>query len=241
MTEKKEDVIKLSVVIPCYNEEKTLERCIERVLEISDECLHLEIIIIDDGSTDGSLSIARGLEQKDSRIIVIQQDHNQGKGAALRTGFRKATGDFIAIQDADLEYNPIDLLRILEPLVSNDADVVFGSRFLPHGPHRVLYFWHSLGNRFLTLISNMFTNLNLTDIEVCYKVFRREVLQRINIEENRFGFEPEITAKVARIGCRIYEIGISYHGRTYEEGKKIGWKDGFKALWCILKYNLLKL
>jgi dolichol-phosphate mannosyltransferase len=241
MTEKKEDVIKLSVVIPCYNEEKTLERCIERVLEISDEFLHLEIIIIDDGSTDGSLSIARGLEQKDSRIIVIQQDHNQGKGAALRTGFRKATGDFIAIQDADLEYNPIDLLRILEPLVSNDADVVFGSRFLPHGPHRVLYFWHSLGNRFLTLISNMFTNLNLTDIEVCYKVFRREVLQRINIEENRFGFEPEITAKVARIGCRIYEIGISYHGRTYEEGKKIGWKDGFKALWCILKYNLLKL
>lgn len=241
MTENKKDVIKLSVVIPCYNEEKTLERCVERVLKISDEFLHLEIIIIDDCSTDGSLSIARGLENKDSRIIVIQQDKNQGKGAALRTGFRKATGDFIAIQDADLEYNPTDLLRLLEPLVSNDADVVFGSRFLPYGPHRVLFFWHYLGNRFLTLISNMFTNLNLTDIEVCYKVFRREVLQKINLEENRFGFEPEITAKVARMGCRIYEVGISYYGRTYEEGKKIGWKDGFSALWCILKYNLWKL
>ena len=240
MTEKKERIVKLSVVIPCYNEEKTLERCVERVLEISDEFLHLEVIIIDDCSTDGSLSIARGLEHKDSRIIVLQQDMNQGKGAALRIGFRKATGDFIAIQDADLEYNPIDLLRLLEPMLKNEADVVFGSRFLPHGPHRVLYFWHSLGNRFLTLISNMFTNLNLTDIEVCYKVFRREVLQEINLEEKRFGFEPEITAKVARIGCRIYEVGISYSGRKYEEGKKIGWKDGLRALWCILKYNLWK-
>lgn len=240
MTEKKEKIIKLSVVIPCYNEEKTLERCVERVMKISDEFLHLEIIIIDDCSTDGSLSIARELENKDSRILVIHQDMNQGKGAALRIGFRKATGNFIAIQDADLEYNPFDLLRLLEPLVNNEADVVFGSRFLPHGPHRVLYFWHSLGNRFLTLLSNMFTNLNLTDIEVCYKVFRREVLQEINLEEKRFGFEPEITAKVARMGCRIYEVGISYSGRTYKEGKKIGWKDGLRALWCILKYNLWK-
>ena len=240
MTEKKEEVIKLSVVIPCYNEEKTLEKCVERVLKISGEFLYLEIIIIDDCSTDGSLSIARDIANKDSRITVMQHDKNQGKGAALQTGFKKATGDFIAIQDADLEYNPNDILRLLEPLVSNEADVVFGSRFLPHGPHRVLFFWHSLGNRFLTLISNMFTNLNLTDIEVCYKIFRREVLQNINLEEKRFGFEPEITAKVARLECRICEVGISYYGRTYEEGKKIGWKDGIRALWCILKYNLWK-
>jgi glycosyltransferase involved in cell wall biosynthesis len=238
MTGKREEVIKLSVIIPCYNEEKTLEKCVERVLKISDDSLQLEIIVVDDCSTDGSQPIARGLENKDSRIIVIQHDKNQGKGAALQTGFKKATGDFIAIQDADLEYNPYDILRLLEPLVNNEADVVFGSRFLPHGPHRVLYFWHSLGNRFLTLISNMFTNLNLTDMEVCYKIFRREVLQNINLEEKRFGFEPEITAKVARLGCRIYEVGISYYGRTYEEGKKIVWKDGIRALWCILKYNL---
>jgi len=241
VTGQKEEVIKLSVVIPCYNEEKTLEKCVERVLKISDEFLYLEIIIIDDCSTDGSLSIARDLANKDPRITVTRHDKNQGKGAALQTGFKKATGDFIAIQDADLEYKPNDILRLLEPLVNNEADVVFGSRFLPHGPHRVLYFWHSLGNRFLTLISNMFTNLNLTDMEVCYKIFRREVLQNINLEEKRFGFEPEITAKVAHLGCRIYEVGISYYGRTYEEGKKIGWKDGIGALWCILKYNLWKL
>jgi len=240
MSGKKEEIIKISVVIPCYNEEKTLEKCIERVLDISGELLNLEIIIIDDCSTDGSLSIARDLVNKDSRITVMQHNKNQGKGAALQTGFKTASGDFIAIQDADLEYNPDDILRLLEPLVSNEADVVFGSRFLPHGPHRVLYFWHSLGNRFLTLISNMFTNLNLTDMEVCYKVFRREVLQNINLEEKRFGFEPEITAKVARLGCRIYEVGISYYGRTYEEGKKIGWRDGIRALWCIFKYNLWK-
>lgn len=240
MSGKKEEIIKISVVIPCYNEEKTLEKCIERVLDISGELLNLEIIIIDDCSSDGSLSIARDLVNKDSRITVLQHNKNQGKGAALQTGFKTASGDFIAIQDADLEYNPDDILRLLEPLVSNEADVVFGSRFLPHGPHRVLYFWHSLGNRFLTLISNMFTNLNLTDMEVCYKVFRREVLQNLNLEEKRFGFEPEITAKVARLGCRIYEVGISYYGRTYEEGKKIGWRDGIRALWCIFKYNLWK-
>jgi dolichol-phosphate mannosyltransferase len=238
MIGKKEEVIKLSVVIPCYNEEKTLEKCLERVLKISDEFLHLEIIIIDDGSTDGSLSIARNFANKDPRIKIIHHNKNQGKGAALQNGFKKATGDFIAIQDADLEYKPNDMLRLLEPLVSNEADVVFGSRFLPHGPIRVLYFWHSIGNRLLTFISNMFTNLNLTDMEVCYKIFRREVLQNINLKEKRFGFEPEITAKVARLGCRIYEVGISYYGRTYEEGKKITWKDGIRAIWCILKYNL---
>jgi glycosyltransferase involved in cell wall biosynthesis len=240
MTGKKEENIKLSVVIPCYNEEKTLKKCVERVLEISGDFLHLEIIIINDCSTDGSLSIARDLANKDPKIKVMHHDKNHGKGAALQTGFTQTTGDFIAIQDADLEYDPNDILRLLEPLVNNEADVVFGSRFLPHGPHRVLYFWHSLGNRFLTLISNMFTNLNLTDMEVCYKIFRREVLQNINLEEKRFGFEPEITAKVARLGCRIYEVGINYYGRTYKEGKKIGWKDGIRAFWCILKYNLLK-
>ena len=240
MTGKKEKDIKLSVIIPCYNEEKTLEKCVERLLKIFDENLHLEIIIIDDGSTDNSLSLAHDLAKKDTRITVMHQHKNQGKGASLQTGFKKAIGEFIAIQDADLEYNPNDLLRLLEPLVSNEADVVFGSRFLPHGPHRVLNFWHSLGNRFLTFISNMLTNLNLTDMEVGYKIFRREVIQNINIEEKRFGFEPEITAKVARLGCRIYEVGVSYYGRTYEEGKKIIWKDGIRALWCILKYNLWK-
>jgi len=240
MSGGKKEVIKLSVVIPCYNEEKTLKKCVERVLNISSEFLNLEIIMVDDCSTDRSPSIARKLTTDDERITIIQHDSNQGKGAALQTGFKNATGDFIAIQDADLEYDPNDILRLLEPLVNNQADVVFGSRFLPHGPHRVLYFWHSLGNRFLTLISNMFTNLNLTDMEVCYKIFRREVLQNINLEEERFGFEPEITAKVARLGCRIYEVGISYYGRTYNEGKKIGWKDGIRALWCIFKYNLWK-
>jgi len=235
-----EEDIKLSIVIPCFNEEKTVEKCLERVLNISREFLKLEVVIVDDCSTDGSASIARNLAAMDPKVTVIQHDKNQGKGAALQTGFKNATGDFIAIQDADLEYDPNDILRLLEPLLSNEADVVFGSRFLPHGPHRVLYFWHSFGNRFLTLISNMFTNLNLTDMEVCYKVFRREVIQNITLEEKRFGFEPEITAKVARSGCRIYEVGISYYGRTYEEGKKIGWKDGIRALWCILKYNLWK-
>ena len=240
MTGEKEEVVKLSVVVPCYNEERTLEKCVKRVLQISSEFLQLEIIIVDDCSTDGSHSIAYNLADVDPRITIIHHDKNQGKGAALQTGFKKATGDFVAIQDSDLEYNPNDLLRLLEPLVNAEADVVFGSRFLPHGPHRVLYFWHSLGNRFLTLISNMFTNLNLTDMEVCYKIFRREILQNFSLEEKRFGFEPEITAKVARMGCRIYEVGISYYGRTYKEGKKIGWKDGIKALWCIFKYNLWK-
>lgn len=230
-------VTKLSIVIPCFNEERTLCYCVENVLSIADETLSLELIIIDDCSTDKSLSIARELEAENSRIIVLSHEKNQGKGAALRTGFQKATGDFVCVQDADLEYNPMELKKLLVPLISNHADVVFGSRFLSPGAHRVLYFWHSLGNRFLTFISNMLTDLNLTDMETCYKVFRREVIQSIEIKENRFGFEPEIVAKVAHLRLRIFEMGISYYGRTYEEGKKIGTIDGLRALYCIFRYN----
>jgi len=232
--------IKFTVVVPCYNEEKTLKKCVERVLKIADESLYLEIIIIDDGSTDRSLAIAKELEAKYREIRVFEHPRNQGKGAALRTGFQKATGDFVAVQDGDLEYNPIELKNLLVPLVNNEADVVLGSRFLSTGVHRVLYFWHSLGNHFLTFISNMFTDLNLTDIETCYKVFRRDVIQGIDIKENRFGFEAEIVAKVAQMRLRIFEMGISYHGRTYEEGKKIGIKDGMRAIYCILRYNAHK-
>jgi glycosyltransferase involved in cell wall biosynthesis len=224
-------------VIPCYNEEKTLKKCVERVLKIADESLSLEVIIIDDCSTDRTLAIAKELEAKYSEIRVFEHSRNQGKGAALRTGFQKMTGDFVAVQDADLEYNPMELKNLLLPLVNNEADVVLGSRFLSSGAHRVLYFWHSLGNHFLTFISNMFTDLNLTDMETGYKVFRRDVIQSIDIKENRFGFEPEIVAKVAQMRLRIFEMGISYHGRTYEEGKKIGYKDGLRALYCILRYN----
>ena len=233
-------VTKFSIVIPCFNEEKTLKVCLKRVMKIADESLFLEIIIVDDCSSDGSLSVARELESKHSEILVLHHEKNQGKGAALRTGFQKATGDFVAVQDADLEYDPMDLKRLLVPLINGDADVVFGSRFLSYGVHRVLYFWHYLGNRFLTFMSNMFTDLNLTDMETCYKVFRREVIQGIQIRENRFGFEPEIVAKVAQMRLRIFEMGISYYGRTYEEGKKIGVKDGFRALSCIFQYNAHK-
>ncbi|WP_319523971.1 bifunctional glycosyltransferase family 2/GtrA family protein [uncultured Desulfosarcina sp.] len=231
---------KLSVIIPCYNEEATLRRCIKRVLEIQDALLSLEIIIVDDASRDNSLSIARDLAEPHKEIVVERHRVNRGKGAALRTGFKKATGDFVAVQDADLEYDPMELKTLLTPLLDNRADVVIGSRFLASGAHRVLYFWHSVGNRFLTLMSNMFTDLNLTDMESCYKVFRREIIQSIDLKENRFGFEPEVVAKVAQMRFRIYEIGISYSGRTYEEGKKIGARDGFRALYCILKYNAHK-
>ena len=229
----------LSVVIPCFNEEKTLKKCVERVLTLADhdENLRLEIVIIDDCSTDRSLEIARELASCHGGIRVVRHARNQGKGAALRTGFREATGDFVAVQDADLEYNPLELRTLIEPLQSGHADVVIGSRFKGAGPHRVLYFWHYLGNAFLTLLSNMFTDLNLTDMESCYKVFRRHVIQGIEIQENRFGFEPEIVAKVAHRRLRIYEMAISYEGRTYEEGKKIGWKDGVRALYCIFRYN----
>lgn len=237
---KQDRVIRFSIIIPCFNEEKTLKGCVERVMKIADESLFLEVIIVDDHSSDGSLLIARELESKHPEILVLDHEKNQGKGAALRTGFQKATGDFVAVQDADLEYNPMDLKRLLVPLINGDADVVFGSRFLSYGVHRVLYFWHYLGNRFLTFMSNMFTDLNLTDMETCYKVFRREVIQGIQIRENRFGFEPEIVAKVAQMRLRIFEMGISYYGRTYVEGKKIGVKDGFRALYCIFRYNAHK-
>lgn len=232
--------VKLSLVIPCYNEEKTLESCIDKVLEIADETLELELIVVDDCSKDASLAVGRRLGERIPGLVLLHHEVNMGKGAALRTGIARASGEFVAIQDADLEYDPMDLKRLLVPLRKGEADVVLGSRFLSHGYHRVLYFWHSLGNRFLTLLSNMLTDLNLTDMETCYKVFRREVIQSIKIEENRFGFEPEVVAKIAQARLRIYEMGISYRGRTYAEGKKIGVKDGFRALYCILKYNLHK-
>jgi glycosyltransferase involved in cell wall biosynthesis len=232
--------VTLSLVIPCYNEEKTLVACVEKVLAIADDTLELELIIVDDCSKDRSLEVARGLQERVPNLVVLHHEVNQGKGAALRTGIARATGHFVAVQDADLEYDPMDLKRLLLPLRNGDADVVLGSRFLSPGYHRVLYFWHSLGNRFLTLLSNMLTDLNLTDMETCYKVFRREVIQAIEIEEDRFGFEPEVVAKIAHLRLRIYEMGVSYRGRTYAEGKKIGVKDGFRALYCILKYNLHK-
>jgi dolichol-phosphate mannosyltransferase len=232
--------VKLSVVIPCYNEERTLEDCVESVLAIQGETLELEVIVVDDCSTDASLAIARRLASRVPGMILCHHEKNQGKGAALRTGIASATGDFVAIQDADLEYDPRDLVRLLLPLRAGEADVVLGSRFLSYGYHRVLYYWHSVGNRFLTTLSNMLTDLNLTDMETCYKVFRREIIQSITIEENRFGFEPEVVAKVAQMRVRVYEMGISYRGRTYAEGKKIGVRDGWRALYCILKYNLPK-
>jgi len=225
-------------VVPAYNEERSLSRCIGRVLSIADETLELEVLIVDDASTDRTLEQAAALERQHPQIRVLRHEANQGKGAALRTGFRQATGDFVAVQDADLEYDPQDLKRLLQPLIEGSADVVVGSRFLSSGTHRVLYFWHSIGNRFLTLLSNMFTDLNLTDMETCYKVFRRDVLQRIELAEDRFGFEPEVIAKLARMRVRIYEMGVSYAGRTYEEGKKIGVKDGVRALYCIVRYNM---
>ena len=222
----------LSVVIPCYNEESTIQALVALVLKSP---WVAEVIIVDDGSKDRSREILAAMT--DPKVHVVLHDVNQGKGAALRTGFAHATADFVIVQDADLEYDPSEYRLVLEPLLDDRADVVFGSRFLSGRPHRVLYFWHSLGNRFLTLMSNMFTDLNLTDMETCYKCFRREIIQSIVIEENRFGFEPEITAKLAKMRIRIYEVGISYSGRTYDEGKKIGWRDGIRAVYCIVRYS----
>ncbi|MCU1345867.1 MAG: hypothetical protein JWL70_2133 [Acidimicrobiia bacterium] len=224
----------LSVVMPCYNEQAHVAECIKRVLESP---WVGELIVIDDGSTDGTRAILA--EITDSRVRVLLQPHNQGKGAALRRGFSEAKLPYVIVQDADLEYDPMEYRNLLEPLVAGKADVVFGSRFQGNAPHRVLYFWHSVGNRLLTLASNMFTDLNLTDMETCYKAFRLEVVQSITIEEDRFGIEPEITAKVARGRWRVYEVGISYDGRTYAEGKKIGWRDGIRAIYCIGRYSTI--
>lgn len=228
---------KLTLVVPCFNEERMLEKCIKRILELESKNLKLEIIIVDDGSQDNSLEVAKALAAEHSQIVLISHDRNRGKGAALRTGFDKANGDFVIVQDADLEYNPAEIKKLLLPLINNEADVVLGSRFLSGSPHRVLYFWHYLANRLLTLLSNMFSDLNLTDMETCYKLFKKDVIKRIHIEENRFGVEPELVAKMARMRLRIYEMGISYYGRTYAEGKKIKPRDGLRALYCIFHYN----
>jgi glycosyltransferase involved in cell wall biosynthesis len=230
----------LSIVIPAYNEEATIRRIVDAVRAARIDGVAREIIIVNDCSTDATGRIIDDLAAAHPDVRAIHHPVNQGKGAALRTGFRVASGDWVVIQDADLEYDPGEYAILLEPMLAGKADVVYGSRFLGAGARRVVYYWHYIGNRFLTTLSNMFTNINLTDMETCYKLFRREIVQKITIEENRFGFEPEITAKIARLHCRIYEVGISYYGRTYEEGKKIGWRDGFRAIWCILKYNLFR-
>ena len=229
--------MKLSIIIPCYNEVDTIEFLVEKVIEIPYR--DKEITIVDDCSTDGTREKLKGsLESRIERVIYHSQ--NQGKGAAIRTGIKAAKGDIIVIQDADLEYDPKEIPKLIQPILDKKADVVYGSRFKGGEVHRVVYFWHMVGNKFLTTLSNIFTNINLTDMETCYKAFKREIIQSIEIEENRFGFEPEITSKIAKNKCRIFEVGISYSGRTYEEGKKISWKDGVSAIRCILKYNLLR-
>ncbi|MEO1128207.1 MAG: glycosyltransferase family 2 protein [Planctomycetota bacterium] len=226
----------LSVVIPVYNERDTVEQVVDRVRATP---FDVEILLVDDGSTDGTTSILERLAEQHDAITLLRTPQNMGKGAALREGFREAGGDVVLVQDADLEYDPADYERLLAPILDGRADVVFGSRFIGGDAHRVLYFWHAVGNRFLTLLSNALTNLNLTDMECCYKVFTRDVVHRLEIRENRFGVEPELAARVARLRCRTFEVGVSYAGRTYQEGKKITWRDGIAAIWCILRYNLV--
>jgi len=233
----------LSVVIPAYNEEKTVDLVLDQVLGLDLEGLQIEVIVVNDCSTDGTRSTVEAYISKyqNRSIHLFNQEKNKGKGAAIRRGIEKATGDFLVIQDADLEYDPGEYKDLLVPILSDKADVVYGSRFMGSNPHRILFFWHSLGNKFLTFLSNMFNNLNLTDMETCYKMFRSEIIKKIYLRENRFGFEPEVTAKIAKVpGIRIYEVGISYYGRTYSEGKKINWKDGFRAIYCIIKYSLFR-
>lgn len=231
---------KLSIIIPCYNEASLVQKVLEKVLQTSlINNIEKEIIVINDGSTDSTAEVLNNFIKNSRDIKIIHQSKNKGKGAAIKTGLENITGDIVIIQDADLEYDPEDYNKLLQPIIDGYADVVYGSRFLGNGPHRVLFFFHTIGNKFLTFLSNMFTGLNLTDMETGYKMFRSSIIQQITLKENRFGFEPEITAKISKIkNIRVYEVGIAYYGRTYNEGKKINWKDGFRAIWCILKYNL---
>lgn len=235
MNESKEKIL-LSVIVPCFNEIKTLEEVIKKIKNSPIDSM--EIIVVDDFSTDGSKEILKKISDED--VIAVFHEKNKGKGAALSSGINIARGEIIIIQDADLEYDPNEFPQVIGPIIDGKADVVYGSRFQGGQPHRVVYYWHRLGNGFLTFLSNIFTDLNLTDMETCYKAFRSSLIKNIKIEEKRFGFEPEITAKVSKLDCRIYEVGISYYGRTYKEGKKIGWKDGVRAIYCILKYNLFR-
>ena len=230
--------MKLSVVIPVFNERNTVAEILRRVNNVP---IEKELIVVDDFSTDGTREMLAESLNEHSNLTVLHHDRNRGKGCALRTGFAVARGEYVIVQDADLEYDPEDYSKLLGPLDRRQADAVYGSRYITTQEHRVLYFWHSVGNQFLTLLSNMMTNLNLTDVETCYKVFRRELIQAIPLEEDRFGFDPEVTCKLAKAGARVYEVGIAYHGRTYAEGKKIGMKDAFRALWCMLKYRIKPL